>query len=396
MSGARGIATFLAFAAALGAATWLVARLASAGPSRDGASDRPSVMLGTVRGSRRDACELGLDELQHGVLVGGSPGAGKTTLLVAVASRIPEPVGLVYVDLKGDRSLATRLAIAPERVFGLGERSSAAWSPLSRGSPASWRDILMAAQEWSEPHYRQAAARYLGALLGALGERRRGVELGEVIELLERPKAASGELRGTGGAARTRLERAVAALASEPSLRSGVAGLGNRLALLCDSPATNGRFGGSGGIDLLGVFAGERVLFSLPAAEYPDEAPAIAACVIQSLGAIGQGLASGDQPLRTLLVVDEAPRLAGNQLREAVAIGRGAGIGSVIAVQDFADLDYVALGTREAVETGANTWVVMRQVASAEAVADALGSTTTRKETIQHDSRRLAWIRHRA
>lgn len=72
-----------------------------------------------------------------------------------------------------------------------------------------------------------------------------------------------------------------------------------------------------------------------------------------------------------------------------MAIGRGAGIGTVVAVQDFADLDYVAEGTSEAVETGANTWVVMRQVASAEAIANALGSRKVMKETIQRDSTRL-------
>jgi type IV secretory pathway TraG/TraD family ATPase VirD4 len=172
-------------------------------------------------------------------------------------------------------------------------------------------------------------------------------------------------------------------------LRSGVLGLGNRLALLRDSPATQGRLGASGGISLDRVFDGERVLFSLPAAEFPDEAPAIAASVIQSLGAAGQRRASGDERLRALLIVDEAPRLEGIQLREAVAIGRGAGIGSVVAVQDFADLDHVALGTREAVETGANTWIVMRQIASAERIANDLGTRKATKETVQHDAWRL-------
>ena len=116
--------------------------------------------------------------------------------------------------------------------------------------------------------------------------------------------------------------------------------------------------------------------------------------VVQSLGAAGQRLSSGDEVLRALLVVDEAPRLGGDQLREAVAIGRGAGIGSVVAVQDFADLDYVAAGTREAVETGANTWVVMRQAASAERIAQAFGSQTTTRRTVQHDRRRLVFHVH--
>jgi len=323
------------------------------------------------------------------VLLGGSPGAGKTTLLVGLVRAIPAPVGVLFVDLKGDRSLPSRLGVGGDQVFGLGDRGSAAWSPLQAGNAASWRDILMSAEEWTEPHYRRAAARFVGAVLAGLSQARASVELDEAIEVLEQPNRAARLVRACRGREREALDRAIAAIDGERSLRSGVLGLGNRLALLRDSPATAGRFGKSGGIDLAGVLEGERVLFSLPAAEFPDEGPAIAAAAIQALGAAGQRLARGDEALRAVLVVDEAPRLGGDQLREAVAIGRGAGIGAVIAVQDFADLDYVAAGTREAVETGANTWIVMRQVASAERIADALGSRTTIKHTVQRDRHRL-------
>lgn len=117
---------------------------------------------------RRRVVGLGLDELQQGVLIGGSPGAGKTTLLAAFERRLPERIGSLFIDLKGDRSLPGALGIPPERVFGLGDRCSAAWNPLDEGNPASWRDVLMSTQEWSEPHYRQAAARFVGVCLAAL------------------------------------------------------------------------------------------------------------------------------------------------------------------------------------------------------------------------------------
>lgn len=344
------------------------------------------VEIGTVR---RRVVALGLDELQQGVLVGGSPGAGKTTLLAALEERLPARIGVLFIDLKGDRSLPSKLGIPPERVFGLGDRCSAAWNPLEKGNPASWRDVLMSTQEWSEPHYRQAAARFVGICLAALESINGKVELGDVIELLEQPVRAKALIRQLPEEPGATLGRTVDAIQAEASLRSGVLGLANRLALLRDSPATKLRFGASGGIDLDAVLRGERALFSLPAAEFPEEAPAIAAAVIQSFGAAGQRWAQGDERLRALLIVDEAARLAGEQLRQAVAIGRGAGIGAVIAVQDHADLDYVAAGTREAVETGANTWITMRQVASAEPIAMALGSRTVKKETRQHDSHRV-------
>ncbi|MGH2953013.1 MAG: type IV secretory system conjugative DNA transfer family protein [Solirubrobacterales bacterium] len=392
MSGVGGFAGSLAFVAAIVGAVELV-RLAARGAvrwvrGRSGA-DPLAVRIGTRAGARRRQVALGLDELQQGVLVGGSPGAGKSTLLAGLNRRLPDGVGSLFLDLKGDRSMAGRLGIPAERVFGLGDRVAAAWNPLEAGNPASWRDILMATQHWSEPHYRQAAARYVGACLTALGAKNGAVELDDVISLLEAPKRATGALRSLPEAEGAILARASEAISAEASLRSGVLGLANRLALLCDSAATAGRFGRSGGIDLAAVLRGERVLFSLPAAEFPEEAPAIAAALIQSFGAAGQRVALGDESLRALLVIDEAPRLGGEQLREAVAIGRGAGIGTVVSVQDFADLDYIAPGTREAVETGANTWIVMRQVASAERIANAFGSQTTKRQTVQLDASRF-------
>lgn len=393
MSGAAGFAGVGGFVLASCLGFYLLERIGAAtyGALRPGGGvvGGDTVLLGTDKEDGDDLA-LELDELQQGILVGGSPGAGKSTLLVAMGRRLPDRVGAVFVDLKGDRSMAESLGIPSERVFGLGDRASAAWNPLQRGNPASWRDILMATQEWSEPHYRQAAARYVGAVLGALSVAEGEVGLDRVIELLEQPKSSAGLVRALPeGFERDALARATSAIGAESSLKSGVLGLGNRLALVRDSPATRRLFGSAGGIDLDRALEGERVLFSLPAAEFPEEAPAIAAAVIQSLGAAGQRLAAGDEALKTLLVIDEAPRLGGEQLREAVAIGRGAGIGTVVAVQDFADLDYVAEGTREAVETGANTWVVMRQVASAEDIANSLGSETVKRQTVQRDAYRM-------
>ncbi|MCB0865091.1 MAG: TraM recognition domain-containing protein [Solirubrobacterales bacterium] len=347
------------------------------------------VLIGSA--GRRRPISLGLDELQQGLLIGGSPGAGKTTLLTAIERRLPEQIGCLFIDLKGDRSLARNLVIPPDRVFGLGDRAAANWNPLEEGNPASWRDMLMSTQEWSEPHYRQAAARYVGVALQALQRVNGEVELADIIELLEQPTKAKGLARDLDDDAGAVVARTVDAITREDSLRSGVLGLGNRLALLRESPATDGCLGASGGIDLNDVLAGDRVLFSLPAAEFPEEAPAIAAAVIQSFGAAGQRHAEGDETLRAVLVIDEAARLGGEQLRQAVAIGRGAGIGTVVAVQDHADLDYVADGTREAVETGANTWITMRQVSSAEAIAQSFGSQTVTKLTKQRDSHRLVF-----
>src|ERR671935_196820 len=97
--GALGWVTVLAFLAAIGAAVWLVQRQIDACLRRRRGPAPVGVAIGTVKRSREPVA-LGLDELQQGVLLGGSPGAGKTTLLVALSLGLPPGVGLAYVDLK--------------------------------------------------------------------------------------------------------------------------------------------------------------------------------------------------------------------------------------------------------------------------------------------------------
>jgi type IV secretory pathway TraG/TraD family ATPase VirD4 len=123
--------------------------------------------------------------------------------------------------------------------------------------------------------------------------------------------------------------------------------------------------------------------FSLPAALYPVEAPSLAAAAIQLVGAEAQRRAKEDEPLRAILVIDEAPRLGGEALRRAVAIGRGAGLGVIPCVQELADLEIIDPGTQSAIETSCATWIVFRQSASAERVSTAIGTATTSAHTRQ-------------
>lgn len=128
-----GYVSAFAFVAANVGTAFAVRRPGRLNRQRDAVEE---VEIGT---ERRRVIGLGLDELQQGVLIGGSPGAGKTTLLAAFEHRLPVRIGALFIDLKGDRSLPGKLGIPPERVFGLGDRCSAAWNPLEEGTGAGPR-----------------------------------------------------------------------------------------------------------------------------------------------------------------------------------------------------------------------------------------------------------------
>lgn len=67
------------------------------------ADPESSVLIGAIASRHGRPVCLDLDELQQGVLIGGSPGAGKTTLLTAIEQRLPAEIGCAFVDLKGPR-----------------------------------------------------------------------------------------------------------------------------------------------------------------------------------------------------------------------------------------------------------------------------------------------------
>jgi len=81
------------------------------------------------------------------------------------------------------------LARAHDRTFDLWTFDGpATWNPLAHGDATELMDKLVALEEWTEPHYKRAAQRYLSAALGALvtiGERR---DLQRVVDVLTRPR----------------------------------------------------------------------------------------------------------------------------------------------------------------------------------------------------------------
>jgi uncharacterized protein DUF87 len=128
-------------------------------------------------------------ELVRHTLVLGATGAGKTvTLGVMVAEALHRGHGVVLVDLKGDTQFAARLADeaqAAGRAFSFwGIESGIAWNPLAAGGPSELKDKLIGLEQWTEPHYKRAAERYLQAVFRVLNANGTSATLARVVGLM--------------------------------------------------------------------------------------------------------------------------------------------------------------------------------------------------------------------
>ena len=100
-------------------------------------------------------------------LVVGTTGSGKTTGLGnIIESAIQRKLPLFYVDGKGDRNLAERVAQyskqqgRPFYLFSM-VGDSVKYNPLASGGFTSKKDRIVELRHWSEDHYRKLAESYL-------------------------------------------------------------------------------------------------------------------------------------------------------------------------------------------------------------------------------------------
>jgi conjugal transfer pilus assembly protein TraD len=342
--------------------------------------------------------DLTEDQLRAHTLTVGATGSGKsTTLLRLVWEAVAKALAVIAVDLKGDahfRADMEKLAWSQGRRFTVWTLTGdARWNPLARGDRSSRADKLVATEEWSEPHYKRAAERYLQLAFAVLEAANAGTppSLGDVVVLLE-PKALEAmavALPVEHDELRNRVRSYLASL--DPGQASGVRGLATRLAVLVES--TSGEYlqpdPGGATLDLLDtILAGDVVLFSLDSLAYAEKAKQVANLIVQDLQAVaGLLLASGaaDEPMKALVVIDEFSAMDSDRLLGLLVRARGAGLGVVLSTQELADLSRAAEGFDAQVFGNTCCKLVHRQDVpeSADRFAAAIGTEMKWEETMQ-------------
>jgi hypothetical protein len=173
---------------------------------------------------------------------------------------------------------------------------------------------------------------------------------------------------------------------------SAVRGLGTRLAILSEShagpflAAPPGARPGSV-VDLRSALDGSAVvLFSLNSSRYGKLAAQLGTLAIQDLlSATGHRLASPGAHPPALVAIDEFSALGADHVLHLLARGREAGVGTLLATQELADLDRAAPGFRDQVLGLTAVKLVHRQdvPASARMVAEMAGTELVWERTHQ-------------
>jgi hypothetical protein len=422
------------------AARWVARRSAARGQAR--AADASSIALGVDEHGR--VVRITDRELSAHGLVLGATGSGKTTtLLTILTQQIGQGRSVVAIDMKGSPAFARRLAdaaAAAGRPFKLWTIDGPSfWNPLQHGNPTELKDRLIATERFTEPHYKQAAARYLQTALKvfAAAHPERPPTLDEVVKLMD-PRRLPGALRGLPPDFRRDVQNYLSELT--PDQHSAIRGLQSRLAIITEShtgrflaPPPVGETAGSGGAAgsaaggreeggaadvgaavAAGADAGpseraaggaagadevvdvrralesdEVVVFSLNSSLYEELSVQVGTMLVRDLisatGSRIKQLENGEQLSEATIAIDEYSSIGNDHVTALFARSREAGQGMLVATQEMADLDRAGRGVLNQVLGNTGFKLTLRQDVpeSADKVAQMAGTEKYWEETRQ-------------
>lgn len=316
------------------------------------------------------------------ILLLGATGAGKTTsLLNFVESAAQRELPAIVVDAKGDPELVERVQnIAGRfnrvfRVFSTRPESSMTYDPLRHGNALELTDKIMAASDWTEPHYMHQSQRYLQIAFSILLAAGRRPSLETIADDISGTRL-NAALRSMDDETAAKMEKYVRAMSDEESgMGDTPGGLYNRLAVWSSNELSHLFAADPGGLDLVhAVENAEIAIFSLDSLRYPDFARMLGRLITIDLKALVSRVYENKSKIYVAL--DEFGAFANMHVADFINKSRGAGFHIIVSTQELIDLDMAVPGLSDLILGNTNIKIIQRQDVpkSAELLAEAIGT----------------------
>jgi hypothetical protein len=329
----------------------------------------------------------------------GAPGSGKSTTIAAL---LEQHVcgwnelhhGAVIIDPKGDPAIRRAARAAAEAAgtpfYEFTPQGGVVYDVLAGGDVDRRTDKILAAEEWTEPHYLAGATTYLREVMRTLEATNHHPTLSKVMALMD-PDEHENVAAQAGPEYAKQLGDYIKTLT--PRQRGDLSGLRDRIAALGRSDMAAwldpDRNPTAPRLDLAeAVRTSSVVLFTLQADDYPMLSKKLAAAIVLDLIAIAQRRQV--RPIPTFVAIDEFGAIDSDLVLRLLSRARGAGFSVTLAAQTIADFDAASpdgsMATR--VIGNLNAMIVGRLNAATEAehIAEVVGTrdswTTTQRTNL--------------
>ncbi len=356
-----------------------------------------------IAGSTSEQTLLGLDgnggahyltqeERNRHLLIAGTTGAGKTEALKLLARQdIASGRGLVFIDMKGDRSLAESLfsaCVAAGRrddflYFTLEAGPSHRYNALASGDALAKRDRIINACTWSaELFYKNEAKAAAGRVLAALATKG-AITFDDLYRAFDEREAYAQIARSAAPPDRPKFERD---LQGWPQFWRNLSGLRANLhefLQLRDRLCVP-----HGDIDFREVHQRNRVVyFELNSQMRKEASSSLAKLLLEDLKHLSGSLAAGPADNRKpfSIYIDEARNAVYDGFVGFISQCRSAGMGLVLATQSPLDFDSEDGGVTLSVTQNTATKLIFcqRDPTSAQFSAELGGTKDALKRTAQ-------------
>ncbi len=342
---------------------------------------------GTVLGVDTDGKPVYVSdkEINGHCLVLGATGAGKTTTLMNfVESAVKRNIPLIIVDGKGEKAFidsVKKVAKVYDRKFYgfsmVGDGTGMHYNPLRTGNHTELKDKLISVTEWTEPHYKLMAERYLQSSIRMLQKADIRVDLKNIADKLD-----------PGDITLTARKLTKEGMIDEYELKrfndmvdvskKDIGGLVNRLAVFAESDIGYllEDAGEKDTIDLVTAVDNRGVVFfSLDSLRFPEYSRLLGRLIVIDLKTAAARMFGKDKKIFSIF--DEFGVFAGGQVIDYINKSRGAGFHVILSTQELADLR--TGGNEELMEQvlgNTNIKIIHRQdvPASAELLSSLIGT----------------------